>query len=140
MLNGEKVILPETEALNLVLFHMRILSISLYWKALVQQGLNLTFFAITEKGDADKISVSMQERGVVPRIESEDAGLGKRISLTYPETDETYYVLTHNARTRQRTLDSGCLEDALSNRLSNGDHTYDELRETFSGSFKTKKR
>lgn len=139
MLNGEKVILPETEALNLVAFPYENSFDKLVLESLGTAGIELDFFAITEKGDADKISVSMQERGVVPQIESEDAGLGKRISLTYPETDETYYVLTHNARTRQRTLDSGCLEDALSNRLSNGDHTYDELRETFSGSFKNKK-
>lgn len=48
-------------------------------------------------------------------------------------------MLTHNERTRERTLDSGCLEDALPNRLSNGDHTYDELRRTFSESFTEKK-
>ncbi|MDE5996305.1 MAG: hypothetical protein K2G56_05240, partial [Eubacterium sp.] len=138
MLNGEKVVLPESEELTLVTFPYDS-SDTLVFESLGTAGIELDFFAITEKDDADKISASLKARGVIPQIETEDIGLGKRISLTYPETDETYYVLTHSARTRQRTLDSGCLEDALSNRLSNGDHTYDELRETFSGSFKNKK-
>lgn len=85
------------------------------------------------------IKTQIKKHGFTPEIKSEPCGNGKRISLTYPETGDTYYVLTHNERTRERTLDSGCLEDALPNRLSNGDHTYDELRRTFSESFTEKK-
>jgi len=73
MLNGEKVILPETEALNLVAFPYENSFDKLVLESLGTAGIELDFFAITEKGDADKISVSMQERGVVPQIESEDA-------------------------------------------------------------------
>lgn len=138
MLNGEKIVLLESEELNIAAFPYDH-SESIVFESLGTAGIELDFFAITEMDEKDKVSVSLQSRGVIPQVETEDAGLGKRISLTYPETGETYYVLTHNERTRQRTLDSGCLEDALSNRLSNGDHTYDELRETFSGSFKNKK-
>ncbi|MDE6723396.1 MAG: hypothetical protein K2J55_04290, partial [Eubacterium sp.] len=138
MLNGEKIVLPESEELNMAVFPYDSFE-SIVLESLGTAGVELDFLAITEMDEKDEISISLQSRGVIPKVETEDAGLGKRISLTYPETGETYYVLTHNERTRQRTLDSGCLEDALSNRLSNGDHTYDKLRETFSGSFKNKK-
>ena len=47
-------------------------------------------------------------------------------------------MLTHNKNTRFRTLNSGSLEDALINRLSNGDHNFDDLKETFSASFNRK--
>ncbi|MDE6413094.1 MAG: hypothetical protein K2K42_04290 [Eubacterium sp.] len=139
MLNGKKVVLPESDEFNLVTFPYNKSENGIVFESLGTAGIELDFFAITESGEEDKISACLKERGVIPEIETEDIGVSKRISLTYPETNETYYVLTHNERTRQRTLDSGCLEDALSNRLSNGDHTYDELRETFSGSFKNKK-
>lgn len=139
MLCGKKVVLSESKELALIAFPYDSSSEKLVFESLGTAGIELDFFAVTEKGEEDKILVCVEERGVIPEVETENVGLGKRISLTYPETGETYYVLTHNERTRQRTLDSGCLEDALSNRLSNGDHTYDELRETFSGSFKNKK-
>lgn len=94
---------------------------------------------VTEKGEENGISVSLEKHGFVPQIRSEKCGKGIRVSLYYPEEDQTYYILTNSEKTRERTLDSGCLEDALPNRLSNGDPTYDELRRTFSESFSEKK-
>ena len=139
LLGGKKIALPKSEELNMATFSYENTDSTLVLESLGTAGVELDFVVLTEKNEAEEIAVSLKDRGVIPEIVTEDIGKGKRISLTYPETGETYYVLTHNERTRQRTLDSGCLEDALSNRLSNGDHTYDELRETFSGSFKNKK-
>ena len=74
----------------------------------------------------------------MPQITTEKVGNGARAELKYNYDGCDYYILTHNENTRQRILESGSLEDALINRLSNGDHTYDDLKETFSNSFKRK--
>ena len=74
----------------------------------------------------------------MPQIETKVLENGHITKLTYDTVDKPFYILTNNKNTRERKLDSGCLEDALINRLSNGDHTYDELRETFSASFQRK--
>lgn len=58
--------------------------------------------------------------------------------MKYSDIEKPFCILTHNENTRERTLESGSLEDALINRLSNGDVTYDDLKETFSASFKRK--
>lgn len=102
-------------------------------------GIELDVLIVTEKGQESGISASIEKHGFVPEIKSEKCGRGRRIRLYYPESGETFYVLTNNEKTRERTLESGCLEDALVNRLSNGDHTYDELTRTFSESFSEKK-
>lgn len=99
-------------------------------------GIELDFLAVVEKGDT--VSTHMEKYGYVPEISTEEAGRGIRTTLKYPYAGCRFSILTHNGNTRQRTLDSGSLEDALINRLSNGDHTYDDLKETFSNSFKRK--
>ena len=138
-LNGRKITFPKSDELTFAAFNFDKAENRLTLESLGKGGIEFDFFAVTECGDENKIAVALEKRNVVPEIKTEDIGSGKRFSLTYPETGDTYYILTHNPRTRQRIIESGCLEDALSNRLSNGDHTYDELRETFSGSFKEKK-
>lgn len=135
---GKEIVLPASDELNMVTFDLADKN-EIVLESLGKGGVELDFIAITEKGSENEIKTELKTHGFVPEIDSQKCGEGRKISLTYPETGETYYVLTHNERTRERTLDSGCLEDALPNRLSNGDHTYDELRRTFSGSFTDKK-
>ena len=137
LLSGEKITFFHSGELALASFP--IASGNLEFVSLGKGGVEFDFVAVTEAGEENSIKTEIKKHGFTPEIKSEQCGNGKRISLTYPETGDTYYVLTHNERTRERTLDSGCLEDALPNRLSNGDHTYDELRRTFSESFSEKK-
>lgn len=101
-------------------------------------GVELDFLAVIEENDKAMLSTEQVAFGYTPVIETETAGLGHRTKLTYAGVESPFYILTHNKNTRERTLESGSLEDALINRLSNGDHTYDDLKETFSGSFKRK--
>lgn len=136
---GSRIVFKASDELALAVFPYMGSSDGFTLESTGKGGIEFDFFAVTEEADKNSISVSDIKHGFVPEIKTEDAGKGKRISLKYPETGETYFVLTNNERTRQRMLASGCLEDALSNRLSNGDHTYDELTRTFSESFSSKK-
>ncbi len=101
-------------------------------------GIELDFLAVIEESDKAQLTAEKVSFGYTPEIETEVLESGHRTKLTYKDVDLPFYVLTHNKNTRERTLESGSLEDALINRLSNGDHTYDDLKETFSGSFKRK--
>lgn len=101
-------------------------------------GVELDFFAVVENDEKETLSVKTVRYPYIPKIETENAGAGKRTKLTYQGVKSPFYILTHNKNTRERKLDSGSLEDALINRLSNGDHTYDDITETFSNSFARK--
>lgn len=101
-------------------------------------GVELDFLAVIESGEEDRLTAEKVNFPYVPEISTEILENGHRTALKYNGIEKPFYILTNNKNTRERTLNSGCLEDALINRLSNGDHTYDDLAETFSGSFKRK--
>lgn len=134
-LNSDKIILEHSDDLTLAYLpyndHM-------CFESLGAAGVEFDFLAVVEEDEKDKIKTETHKYAYVPEIKTENTGKGKRTSLKYDGIDSPFYILTHNANTRERTLDSGSLEDALINRLSNGDHTYDDLKETFSNSFKRK--
>ena len=137
LLCGKRVAFPVNQELSFAHFEFNGEE-SITLESLGTGGIELDFLAITEKGEEKSISASLEKQGFVPKISSEKAGKGLKIKLEYP-SGEAFFILTNNERTRERTLESGCLEDALPNRLSNGDHTYDELTRTFSESFLAKK-
>lgn len=137
-LGDKEISLPHSEELSFASFELD-KNDELRLVSLGGGGVELDVLIITEKGAQSEISCSLEKHGFTPDIKSEKCGRGMRFELHYPEEDKSFYILTNNKNTRQRTLDSGCLEDALPNRLSNGDHTYDELQRTFSESFSEKK-
>ncbi|MGN1328233.1 MAG: MGH1-like glycoside hydrolase domain-containing protein [Eubacterium sp.] len=101
-------------------------------------GIELDFLAVIESGEEDNLTTERVNFPYVPEISTEALENGHRTTLRYNGVEKPFCILTNNKNTRERTLNSGSLEDALINRLSNGDHTYDDLAETFSGSFKRK--
>lgn len=107
-------------------------------ESLGSAGIELDFLAVIEESEKDRLYTVQRKFPYTPTIETVKAGKGHRTKLTYDGVENPFYILTHNQNTRERILESGSLEDALINRLSNGDHTYDDLKETFSGSFKRK--
>ena len=135
MMNGDKVIFKNSDTLA---FAYLPYSDSFTLESLGTAGIELDFFAVIEKGDEDKIFAENKPFPYTPEIKTEKIGKGALTTLKYDGVDTPFYILTHNKNTRQRALESGSLEDALINRLSNGDHTYDDLKETFSNSFKRK--
>lgn len=134
-MNGEHIILPNSDKLTLAYLPYKD---KFTLESLGKAGVELDFLAVIENKDKKELKVQYADYPYKPSIETETLENGHRTVLTYNGIDEPFYILTHNKNTRERTLLTGCLEDALINRLSNGDHTYDDLQETFSNSFKRK--
>ena len=132
--NGEKITLPHSEELT---FAYLPFAENPVFESEGGAGVEFDFIAVVESGET--VSVRAEKYNYVPDIKQAENGRGLTLSLDYGYENCVYTLITHNKNTRLRTLDSGCLEDALINRLSNGDPTYDCLRETFSRSFKAKK-
>ena len=99
-------------------------------------GIEIDFIAVVEKGE--KIVPRLEKHKIVPEIDVSQSRNCVKTKLKYGYDNCDFTVLTFNKNTRHRTLDSGSLEDALINRLSNGDVTYDDLTETFAKVFERK--
>lgn len=94
-------------------------------------GVMLDFFSLTEREDREKLYLNRDAYPVVPRTER----TGNRITYRYGCGEPAVTLTVYHDRLRERKLESGCIEDALANRLSNSDPTYDDLTRSFSGSF-----
>lgn len=134
-LNGEKIVFENSSDLSIAYLPF---SEKILLESLGTAGIELDFFAVLEDNEKEDIKINYVKRAFVPEISSENIGSGRKTLLKYSDIEKPFCILTHNENTRERTLESGSLEDALINRLSNGDVTYDDLKETFSASFKRK--
>lgn len=131
--NGNKTVLKHSEDLTFVNLDY---SDELELVSLGKAGVELDFLAVCDKDcELEVVEIS---HDFAPQIKTQKNEKGYSVSLNYKYNDCSFKVITANDNTRFRTLESGSLEDALINRLSNGDHTYDDLKETFSNSFKRK--
>ena len=132
-INGAKTVLPGSKNLSIIELPY---SDYLEFVSLGGAGVELDFLAVYEKGN--ELRVVEIPHSFAPEIETKKTENGYEVTLDYAYENARFNVTTQNVHTRFRTLESGSLEDALINRLSNGDHTYDDLKETFSNSFKRK--
>lgn len=133
LINGEEITFLHSEKLDFLYIPF---SKEIEFVSLGTAGIELDFLAIVEKGE--KVVMESKRYHYIPDISTSPTQNGFKVDLNYDYDDCKFSVLTHNKNTRFRTLESGSLEDALINRLSNGDHTYDDLKETFSNSFARK--
>lgn len=131
--NGKETVFPNSDELCFIELDY---ADSLELVSLGKAGVELDFVAVYEKGNS--LEVVGIPHSFAPKIDTCRGNGGYTVSLDYEYNDCVFGVTTSNENTRFRTLESGSLEDALINRLSNGDHTYDDLKETFSNSFKRK--
>ena len=131
--NGKETVFPNSDELRFIELDY---ADSLELVSLGKAGVELDFVAVYEKGNS--LEVVEIPHSFAPKIDTCRENGGYTVSLDYEYNDCVFGVTTSNENTRFRTLESGSLEDALINRLSNGDHTYDDLKETFSNSFKRK--
>lgn len=97
-------------------------------------GIEIDCIIITEKSDADEIRFEAVRVNTVPNVETNNG----QISFKYVNVEDEIFLTVLNPRLRYRKLHSGSLEDAVITRLSNSDHTYDDLTRSFSGSFLNK--
>ena len=134
LLNGNEIVLPHSD--NKLVFINLPYCTNPVFESLGGAGVEFDFIAVVEKGEM--VDAVQKDYAYIPEISTKKVGDGYCSTLTYDYDGVEFSILTHNKNTRQRILESGSLEDALINRLSNGDHTYDDLKETFSGSFKRK--
>lgn len=134
-MNGKTVVFAHSEKLNIAYIpYMSEFTLESHGKA----GIEFDFLCAVDESEKENITCKTKAQPYMPQIETKVLENGHITKLTYDTVDKPFYILTNNKNTRERQLDSGCLEDALINRLSNGDHTYDDLRETFSASFQRK--
>jgi len=136
IINGVKTVLPHSDELTISYIPY---SDEVLFESLGAAGVELDFLAVIDKKDKGNIRIVEKSFPYVPEITTHNTQRGHRTTLDYKAAGVSFDILTHNENTRERILESGCLEDALINRLSNGDPTYDDLRETFSASFQRKK-
>ena len=132
-LNGQPVTLPHSDTLTFAELPYRPDPV---FESLGAAGVEFDFLAVTNRGE--KIGVSTVKRECRPALTQKESDGAFVFTLQYPYEGCRYTLITHNPGTRLRELDTGCLEDALVNRLSNGDPTYDDLTETFTASFRRK--
>ncbi len=94
-------------------------------------GVMLDFLCVLEREQAKELQVCRTPYPVVPEMKRDE----NRVTYQYSCGEPAVTLTVYHDRLRERKLDSGCLEDALANRLSNSDPTYDNLTRSFSGSF-----
>lgn len=131
--NGANTVFPHSDSLCVIELDY---ADNIELVSLGKAGVELDFIAVYEKGNS--LEVVEMKHSFEPKIEAKKNGKGYTVDMDFDYDDCRFKVITSNPNTRFRVLESGSLEDALINRLSNGDHTYDDLKETFSNSFKRK--
>lgn len=98
-------------------------------------GIEFDFLAVTEENET--VSTESKKHNFYPEIKTTDEN-GKLVSYKYDGVDGKFYVKTFNNSTRCRDFNTGCLEDSPTARISQPDESFQNMLETFSGSFSEK--
>ncbi len=139
VLNGDKRLEFEaTDELKIKSFELESIPEKLELVSSGKGALEIDFLVITESEDVDKIEVCERLHEVKPDIIVTDCGKGSLSKLRYKEYEGDYFFRTFDENTRFRAINTGCLEDCLSSRISNSDESFDDLTESFTSSFKDK--
>lgn len=139
VLNGEKKLVFEaTDELRIKTFELDSVPERLELVSQGKGGIEIDFFAVTEAEDKDSIKAYIKLHNVKPEINVTKCGEGFLSVLEYEDSDGDYRLRTFDENTRHRAINTGCLEDCLSSRLSNSDESFDDLTESFTSSFKDK--
>ncbi len=102
-------------------------------------GVEIDFLLILEKDDRDKLFVTKEYYRLKPDITEVEADKGYISKLDYKDIGGEFILKTFNGNTRFRYIETGCLEDAPTARLSNSDVTFDDVLESFTDTFTRKK-
>lgn len=136
LLNGKKVEFEKSEDFNIAYFEIENKIGSIELISLGTGGVELDFLAVIESGES--VSTVRKEYKRKPEIENEVFTDGTISRLTYSGVEKPFEIRTFNKNTRFRKINTGCLEDCPTSRLSQADESFDNMLETFSGSFSEK--
>ncbi len=139
VLNGDKrLVFEATDELKIKTFELDSVPEKLELVSKGKGALEIDFLVITESEDANKVDAYEKMHEVKPEITVTDCGEGSLSKLHYTEYEGEYFFRTFDENTRFRAVNTGCLEDCLSSRISNSDESFDDLTESFTSSFKDK--
>ncbi len=139
--NGKKLSLAPTTALKLATLELGAVNkgdFSFSLCALGTGGAEFDFFCICEKEDVGNIITQMRKYDFVPEIRVEEDSCGSFSSCSYKNIEGDFCLKTFNGNTRYRRIETGALEDCMTARISNSDVTFDDVTESFTGSFSRK--
>ncbi len=106
--------------------------------ALGTGGAEFDFFCICEKEDFGEIKTEMKKYDFLPEIMEQAEEYGGFSMLNYSNVEGSFLLKTFNKNTRFRSINTGALEDCMTARISNSDPTFDDVTESFTGSFSRK--
>lgn len=142
LLNGEKTVFAPTDELSTVFIPLGKVEkgdFKISLEALGTGGIEFDFFCICEKNDFNKIVTVTEKYSYVPEFSAEaQPDGGYKTVCKYPCVDGEFVLRTFNSNTRLREIATGALEDCMTARLSNSDPTFDDVTESFTGSFSRK--
>ena len=133
-LNGEKITFASADDFNILSVPFNNENVELV--SCGTGGIEFDFLCVTESGEA--VSTTSKTHNFYPEIETKACEIGKLASYKYDGVDGKFYVRTFNDVTRFRDFDTGCLEDSPTARISQPDESFQNMLETFSGSFSEK--
>lgn len=137
LLNGSLISLPASDELQTVCFPLGKVpqgDYRLALEAVGTGGAEFDFLCIAEKCDADRIVTQTKSYDYTPSITCDDC----LSSCRYKDIDGEFILRTFNENTRFRRIETGALEDCMTARLSNADVSFDDVTESFTGSFARK--
>ncbi len=142
-LNGnKKITFPATDELKIITCDIEKTENGEYNIELVSDGtggIEIDFLLILESEDSNKVCISKKYYQLTPEIKEETTKTGYKAQLKFADIDGTFTLKTFNNNTRFRKIETGCLEDCPTARLSNSDETFDDVLESFTATFSRKK-
>ncbi|MBR5544363.1 MAG: hypothetical protein IKU66_02710, partial [Clostridia bacterium] len=132
-INNKEIVFTKADDFNVIATKLNTENIELI--SCGTGGIEFDFLAVTEENKI--VSIESKKHNFYPEIETVDDN-GKLVSYKYDGVDGNFYVKTFNPSTRCRDFNTGCLEDSPTARISQPDESFQNMLETFSGSFSEK--
>lgn len=143
--NGEEVVLPPSDELSYCVIKMDEAKKGKFTLSLVSQGMGgceFDYFAVCEKEDVSYITdynEKAEDESYIPKDSFTTCDRGYLLSAEYNGCSDRFFLRVFDSNTRLRHVNTGCLEDCMSSRMSNADESFDDLTESFTGSFNRKR-
>ncbi len=137
-LNGKTVTFPKNDSMNIVKIPAEIKfgKNAFDFVSVGTGGIEFDFFCICE--NSEEIKILSAKHSFKPRIQTAETENGKTVSYKYEGVKGEFKIRTFNNSTRFRDFPTGCLEDSPTARISQPDESFQNMLETFSGSFSEK--